>query len=68
MFAARFAGSTSPVTAPFGLASQDRNWAELSAGLTFAVGGVDLSVGADTTVGRKDVENQAYRGSVTFRF
>jgi len=25
-------------------------------------------IGADTTIGRKDVSNQSYRGSVTFHF
>ncbi len=36
--------------------------------MTITTGNIDLSIGADTTIGRKDVSNQSYRGSVTFRF
>ena len=33
-----------------------------------STGNVDLSVGAETTIARKDVSYQSYRGTVTFHF
>lgn len=54
--------------AAFALAGQDKNWFEVSAGIGFGSETFQLSLGADTTVGRNDVSNQSYRGSVTFRF
>ncbi|MGN6595655.1 MAG: autotransporter domain-containing protein [Sphingopyxis terrae] len=66
-FGANFVGGIGP-NAIFGLAGTDRDWAEVGAGLTLSTGNVDLSIGADTTIGRKDVSNQSYRGSVTFHF
>ena len=62
-----FAGGVGP-GALFALAGQDRNWAELGLGLSFGGEHVDFSIGADTTLFRKDVSNQAYRGSVRIRF
>lgn len=52
----------------FALNGQDRDWAEVSGGITFRTGSVDLSIAADTTLFRKDLSAQTYRGSVTFRF
>ncbi|QDX26648.1 autotransporter domain-containing protein [Sphingomonas suaedae] len=52
----------------FALNGQDKDWAEVSGGLTFRTGAVDLSVSADTTIARDDLSAQTYRGSVTFRF
>lgn len=52
----------------FALNGQDKDWGEVSGGLTFRTGAVDLSVSADTTVMRSDLSAQTYRGSVTFRF
>ena len=52
----------------FGLAGTDKDWFEVGGGVTFTTGNIDLSIGADTTIGRKDVSNQSYRGSVTFHF
>lgn len=66
-FGANFVGGIGR-DAVFSLASQDKNWGELSLGLNFGGDNVQFSVGADTTIFRKDVSNQAYRGSVTFRF
>lgn len=66
-FGATFVGGPGP-SAIFGLAGTDKDWAEISGGITVSTGNVDLSIGADTTIGRKDVSNQSYRGSVTFRF
>ncbi|MDZ3830294.1 MAG: autotransporter domain-containing protein [Sphingopyxis sp.] len=66
-FGANFVGGVGP-NAIFGLAGSDRNWGEISGGISISTGNVDLSIGADTTIWRKDVSNQSYRGSVTFRF
>ncbi|HEY0621790.1 autotransporter domain-containing protein [Sphingomonas sp.] len=52
----------------FALNGEDKDWGEISGGLTFKAGAVDLSVSADTTIERSDVSVQTYRGSVTFRF
>ncbi|MBX9797762.1 autotransporter domain-containing protein [Sphingomonas sp.] len=46
----------------------DRAWGEISGGITYVTGRWEFSVAADTTVARDDVRNQAYRGSVRFRF
>ncbi|MEG3164933.1 autotransporter domain-containing protein [Sphingomonas sp. PB2P19] len=67
VFGANFVGGIGP-NALFALAGQDKNWAEISAGLTLVGRRVDLSIGADSTVERNDVENQSYKGTVTFRF
>lgn len=66
-FGATFVGGPGP-NAIFGLAGTDKDWFEVGGGITITTGNVDLSIGADTTIGRKDVSNQSYRGSVTFRF
>jgi len=52
----------------FALNGQDKDWGEVSGGLTFRTGAVDLSVSADSTFLRSDLSAQTYRGSVTFRF
>ncbi len=66
-FGATFVGGPGP-NAIFGLAGTDKDWFEVGGGITITTGNVDLSIGADTTIGRKDVSNQSYRGSVTFHF
>lgn len=66
-FGATFVGGPGP-QAIFGLAGTDKDWFEVSGGVTLTTGSVDLSIGADTTIGRNDVKNQSYRGSVTFHF
>lgn len=67
MFGANFVGGIGP-NALFALAGQDKNWGEVSAGLTLVGDRVDVSIGADTTVERKDVSNQTYKGSISIRF
>ncbi len=52
----------------FALNGQDKDWGEVSGGLTFRTGAVDLSVSADSTFLRSDLSAQTYRGSITFRF
>lgn len=66
-FGATFVGGPGP-NAIFGLAGTDKDWFEVGGGITVTTGNIDLSIGADTTIGRKDVSNQSYRGSVTFHF
>jgi len=52
----------------FALNGQDKDWGEISGGLTLKAGKVDLSISADTTIARSDLSVQTYRGSITFRF
>ncbi len=66
VFTANFIGGTAP--AGFALSSQDQDWAEIAAGVSYSSGAFELSVSADTTVARKDVRNQAYRGAIKFKF
>jgi uncharacterized protein YhjY with autotransporter beta-barrel domain len=65
--AANFTGAIGP-SALFAVAGQDKDWAEVSAGLAYKTGDVELSVGADTTVDRTDVSNQSYHGTVKVSF
>ncbi|MEG3143777.1 autotransporter domain-containing protein [Sphingomonas sp. RT2P30] len=64
---ANFVGANGP-NAIFSLGGRDRDWAEISGGLTITTGKVDLSVSADTTISRDDAYNQSYRGSIAFHF
>lgn len=66
-FGGTFVGGPGP-NAIFGLAGGDKDWFEVGGGLTVTTGNVDLSVGAETTIGRSDVSYQSYRGTVTFHF
>lgn len=66
-FGATFVGGPGP-NAIFGLTGTDKDWFEVGGGLTVSTGSVDLSVGAETTIARKDVSYQSYRGTVTFHF
>lgn len=66
-FTANFVGSTvSP--AAFALSSRDREWAEVAGGLTIRTKSVDVSIAAETTIGRKDVSSRSIRGSLGFHF
>ena len=67
VFGANFAGGVGP-DALFRTVGLDRTWGEASVGIGYHGGTVDLAVSADTTFERKDVSNQAYRGSVTIHF
>ncbi len=66
VFTANFIGGTAP--AGFRLTSQDQDWAEVAAGVSYSTDTFELSVSADTTLERKDVRNQAYRGAIKFKF
>jgi hypothetical protein len=54
--------------AAFALAGTDHDWGEISGGLTFRTGNVDLGIAAQTTIERSDISMQSYRGSVTVHF
>lgn len=62
-----FANGT-PLRVPFAVATQDRDWGELSAGLSYRRDKVTVSIAADTTVARSDVRNQAYRAGLKIAF
>lgn len=64
---ANFAGGIGP-NALFPLNERDTDWAEAAFGVRVEGRSVSLSLGADTTLWRSDVSNQAYRGSVSLRF
>lgn len=66
-FAAGFVGGSA--VAPFALPVTDGNWAEVSGGLTLELSGrAALSVEADSSVFRKDLRSQTYRGRLTLQF
>lgn len=65
-FGAGFVGGTGNVL--FDLAGQDKDWFEVTGGLTIDAGNAEISVAADTTIERDDVSNQSYRASVKIRF
>ncbi|GAA0313776.1 hypothetical protein GCM10009087_25160 [Sphingomonas oligophenolica] len=67
LIAANFTGAIGP-TALFAVAGQDKDWAEVSGGLSYSTGKVEISVGADTTIWRTDVANQSYHGTVKLSF
>lgn len=67
LFTAGFVGGPG-ANAAFAFAGDDQDWAEVAAGLAYNAGSFEVSVSADTTIERKDVKNQAYRGSVSFHF
>ena len=67
LVAANFTGAIGP-TALFAVAGTDKDWAEVSGGLSYSTGKVEISVGADSTIWRTDVANQSYHGTVKFSF
>ena len=67
VFEANFTGGVN-APAAFALAGSDHDWAEVSGGLSYRTGNVDLGIAAQTTIGRSDVSMQSYRGSFTVHF
>lgn len=67
IFEAGFVGG-SAIRAPFQVASQDRNWGEIGAGLAFGTERFEFSVAADRTIARDDVRNKSYRAGLKVRF
>lgn len=66
-FGANFVGGIGP-NALFALNGTDKNWGEVSSGVTYSTGAFDISVAAQTSFERSDVETQTYQGSLTYRF
>ncbi|RJG55971.1 autotransporter domain-containing protein [Sphingobium terrigena] len=66
-FLANLVGGTGSAV-PFALGGSDKNWGEVGGGLTVTTGNIDLSLSADTTAWRKDVQYQSYRAAIKFRF
>jgi hypothetical protein len=66
-FGANFVGGAGALV-PFRLATADRNWGEVGLGFRYNMDNISFDLSVDTTVGRTDAQNQAYRGAVTFRF
>ncbi|MDP3801048.1 autotransporter domain-containing protein [Brevundimonas sp.] len=66
-FGANFVGGVGP-DALFALASDDSDWAEVGLGLDAIRDTWRVTVAAETTLGRSDVENRSYRAEVAFRF
>ena len=67
IYNASFVGAAA--LAPFTLAGNDNDWAEISGGLTFDLGAkAQFSIEADTTVMRSDFRSQSYRGKLTLKF
>lgn len=64
---ANFVGGFGP-NVPFAIAVKDKNWGEVSGGLSIDTGKFSIGVSADTTIARDDVSNQSYRGTIKFRF
>jgi subtilase-type serine protease len=62
-----FANGT-PLRVPFAVATQDQDWGELSAGISYRARNVTVSLSADTTIERTDVRNQAYRAGMKLSF
>lgn len=52
----------------FALNGQDKDWAEVSGGVTYETGNISFSASAETTIERQDVSSQAYRGSISIKF
>ncbi len=66
-FGANFVGGVGP-DAIFALASDDKDWFEVGVGIEAIRDTWRLTVGAESTVGRDNVESQSYRAAVSFRF
>ncbi len=67
LLGANFATGIGP-NANFVLDQADHTWGELGISATVGDGPFQLSVGADTTVGRDNAEAQVVRGTATYRF
>lgn len=67
-FNGHFVGGIPTARQSFALGSSDRDWVEASLGLSFNAGNAVISLSADTTLFRDDVDYRAYRASVLFKF
>ena len=66
-FGTNFRGGVAP-QALIALPGTDSDWAEVAGGVEFGSERISFSVEAETTIERKDVRNQAYKGTLTVRF
>ncbi len=66
-FGANFAGGVG-APAIFALNGDDTSWTEIGVGLQVHTRGIEISLGAETTAGREDVDIESFRGSATFHF
>jgi uncharacterized protein YhjY with autotransporter beta-barrel domain len=66
-FGANFVGGTGPDVL-FALASDDKDWAEVGFGVDMVRDNWSLTVAAESTLMREDVESQTYRAAFAFRF
>lgn len=67
LLAANFASGIGP-NANFVLDTSDHTWGEIGVSATVGNGPFQLSVGADTTIGRDNADAQVFRGTATYRF
>lgn len=67
-FNGQFVGGIPTARQGFALGLGDRDWVEASLGLAITAGKAVITLSADTTIERDDVDYRAYRASVLFRF
>ena len=67
LLGANFASGVGP-NANFVLDTADHTWGEVGISATVGNGPLQLTVGADTTIGRDNAEAQVFRGTATYRF
>ncbi len=65
--AANFASGIGP-NASFVLDTADHTWGEVGVSATVGNGPLQLTIGADTTIGRDNADAQVFRGTATYRF
>lgn len=67
LLAANFASGIGP-NASFVLDTADHTWGEVGISATVGNGPLQLTIGADTTIGRDNADAQVFRGTATYRF
>ena len=67
LLGANFATGIGP-NANFVLDTADHTWGEVGISATVGNGPLQLTVGADTTIGRDNADAQVFRGTATYRF
>lgn len=67
LLGANFASGVGP-NAGFVLDTADHTWGEVGISATVGNGPLQLTVGADTTIGRDNADAQVFRGTATYRF
>ncbi len=67
LLGANFATGIGP-NANFVLDTADHTWGEIGISASVGNGPLQLTVGADTTIGRDNADAQVFRGTATYRF